>query len=135
MRLYDIVIAKKLSGGGGGGGSSDFNKVNVTIINNSGIYSSVFHFYFTESLDDGYFAGFYVDDEYGINTYMDDGVDVVSQTTQEVYILNNKNILVMPTTESPSRTYTLTGDVVETTYEDMPLFVVTGDCTITVNYQ
>ena len=36
MDLYDIAIARKLSGGGGGGGgSSDFSTAEVTIINNS----------------------------------------------------------------------------------------------------
>lgn len=34
MNLYDIAIAKKLSGGGGGGGSN-FKIANVTIISNS----------------------------------------------------------------------------------------------------
>ena len=29
MDLYDIAVARKLSGGGGGGGSSDFKKVTV----------------------------------------------------------------------------------------------------------
>lgn len=32
MNLYDIAIAKKLSGGGGGGGSSDFAVATVTVI-------------------------------------------------------------------------------------------------------
>ena len=35
MNLYDIAIARKLSGNGGGGGSSDFSTAEVTIVNNS----------------------------------------------------------------------------------------------------
>lgn len=31
MNLYDIAIARKLSGGGGGGGSSDFSTAKITI--------------------------------------------------------------------------------------------------------
>ena len=33
MDLYDIAIARKLSGGGGGGGSSDFSTATVTVVN------------------------------------------------------------------------------------------------------
>ena len=32
--LFDVVVARKLSGGGGGGGSSDFSTAEVTVINN-----------------------------------------------------------------------------------------------------
>lgn len=32
MDLFDIAIAKKLSGGGGGGGSSDFSTAKVTFV-------------------------------------------------------------------------------------------------------
>lgn len=32
--LFDVVVARKLSGGGGGGGSSDFSMATVTIVNN-----------------------------------------------------------------------------------------------------
>ena len=32
MNLYDIAIARKLSGGGGGGGSSDFSIANVSFV-------------------------------------------------------------------------------------------------------
>lgn len=31
--LFDVVVARKLSGGGGGGGSSDFSTATVTLIN------------------------------------------------------------------------------------------------------
>ena len=33
MNMYDVLLAKKLSGSGGGGGSSDFSVANVTVIN------------------------------------------------------------------------------------------------------
>lgn len=33
--LFDIVVARKLSGGGGGGGSSDFSTATVTVVNQS----------------------------------------------------------------------------------------------------
>ena len=35
MNLYDIAVARKLSGGGGGGESSDFSTAEVTIVNNT----------------------------------------------------------------------------------------------------
>ena len=31
--LFDVVVARKLSGGGGGGGSSDFSTAEVTVVN------------------------------------------------------------------------------------------------------
>lgn len=34
MDLYDIAVARKLSGGSGGGGSSDFTTANVTLVKN-----------------------------------------------------------------------------------------------------
>lgn len=37
MDLYDVAIARKLSGGGGGGGSSDFSTAEVTITTNADI--------------------------------------------------------------------------------------------------
>ena len=33
--LFDVVVARKLSGGGGGGGSSDFSTAEVTITDNA----------------------------------------------------------------------------------------------------
>lgn len=36
MNLYDIAIARKLSGGGGGGGGGDFSTAKVRISNNWG---------------------------------------------------------------------------------------------------
>lgn len=33
MNLFELAVAKKLSGSGGGGGSSDFSVANVTVIN------------------------------------------------------------------------------------------------------
>lgn len=37
MDLFDVVIARKLSGGGGGGGSSDFTTAYITTDGSSGI--------------------------------------------------------------------------------------------------
>lgn len=37
MDLFDIAIARKLSGGGGGGGSSDFSTAEVTIVGDGGL--------------------------------------------------------------------------------------------------
>lgn len=40
--LFDVVVARKLSGGGGGGGSSDFSTATVTFINNSGSETMIY---------------------------------------------------------------------------------------------
>lgn len=32
--LFDVIVARKLSGGGGGGGSSDFSTATVTVVTN-----------------------------------------------------------------------------------------------------
>ena len=49
MDLYDIAVARKLSGGGGGGGSSDFSTAQVTIINESESFSVNFYSNYEDS--------------------------------------------------------------------------------------
>lgn len=118
----------------GGGGSSDFSTAEVTVVNTTNKQDS-FYFAFVESFDSPYTTGFYIDSESGVRTDMDANVDVGASTSfiQEVYIQNDKSILLQPILATAWRTYTISGNVVETTFQDMPLFTITGDCTITIS--
>ena len=112
MNLYDIAIARKLSGGGGGGGSSDFSTAEVTITNNSADYVEL-------------------DLCYGYN-------DVVRGNTVEagVELDENDSITVDAIlykgnfgTIAPMLNIVCTGGA---TYNDGVL-KITGDCTITIS--
>lgn len=116
----------------GGGGSSDFSTAEVTIINTTN-RQIPFHFAFVESFDSSYTTAFYIDSESGVSIDRDVDVGASTSLIQEVYIQDDKSIALQPLVATAGRTYTISGNVVETTYEDSPLFTITGDCTITIS--
>lgn len=106
MDLYDIAIAKKLSGsgGGGGGGSSDFSTANITVTANEPLIS---------------LGAFIVNDEMVSLLEMD-----TSGTIQAVLYKGECHA-----SYEGESTISVSGDI---TYNDFQ-FVITGDGTITIS--
>ena len=109
MDLFDIAVAKKLSGsGGGGGGSSDFSTAEVTITNtaeNSYIYLTY---------------GAFVEDGELFMEY-----SVATGTSTATLVLYKGSQLILISADSiTSTTGDITGDIIDG-------FTITGDCTIT----
>lgn len=111
MNLYDIAIAKKLSGGGGGGGSSDFSTAQVTVVA-SGMLAIRLP---------------YIVEEDGIAGIIDNGIGEAGTYTVPMY----KNLVAGDVGELSQFTVTTTGSA-EFNQEANMIFV-TGDCTITIS--
>lgn len=110
MDLYDIAIARKLSGGGGGGGGgdSDFSIAQVTVtISTSGAYINL-----CVAIDAGGFA-------YTVSPLQESG-------TYSAVLYKGGALAAVPADFE----YTATGSIQD--YGGGMLFV-TGDCTITIS--
>lgn len=143
MNLYDIAIARKLSGGGGGGGSSDFDKAIITVVNNSNLdrsFSSVgTGVYENGELNYDYCGSFIITDNYGVKQTDDLGVSAnagETASTQTIYIVPQKNFVLVDYVDSFA-SCTISGSAEKVTVEvygtTYTLVVVTGDCTITIS--
>lgn len=112
--LFDIVVARKLSGGGGGGGSSDFSTAQVTTINNTSgegyIYGA-----FTMEADGGFSACVMY------NTYFEP-----NETRTDNLVLYKGGAIIEIQGAQPS----ISGNI-ESLGDNM--YSVTGDCTITIS--
>lgn len=107
--LFDIVVARKLSGGGGGG-SSDFSTATVTVINNTNAPVPVYAPLATE---------------YGEYKFSDSSAHVAPGTEilnvilyfgEGVIVITNGNVSISGDAE-------LEGSEI----------IITGDCTITIS--
>ena len=119
MNLYDIAIARKLSGGGGGGGSSDFTTATVTIANN------------TNKIIICYCPSLFEVDEY------DTGFPaLIANAEQDAYSMSSE-IFSAPLYKGSCLlrfddevTATITGSATQMNSMEI---IVTGDCTITIS--
>lgn len=105
MNLYDIAIARKLSGGGGGG-SSDFSTATVTFTNSAGaqfMLPCIIHMPGGESSASS--------------------IDAAEGEVQAILYKGNAMGVIL------GGTVTVTGSA---TYR-APVLTVTGDCTITIS--
>lgn len=111
MNLYDIAIARKLSGGGGGGGSSDFSiaKVTITIAKSKANLS----------------LPLIVGDS-TVGTLMIASVDEVPTQTVNMPLYKG-SLTIMPI--SVTGTVSTSGDCAY----NYGQFNITGDCTITIS--
>lgn len=112
--LFDIVVARKLSGGGGGGGSSDFSTATVTIVVNGEANTNIF-------------GAFYTDDEYGAGTYPSINSDAA---TEPLLLIMYKNYAFLTMDATDRVTAVGTGNI---TISEELYCGVTGDCTITIS--
>ena len=117
MDLYDIAVAKKLSGSSGGGGSSDFSTAQVTIISscsgsgtfyNSEVYSVILY-------ENAFWLQAAPVPRSGESTFE----IALYKTAPTPLTINNNRLQTMPT---------VTGGI---TIEDGEI-LVTGDGTITI---
>ena len=119
--LFDIAVARKLSGGsggGGGGGSSDLSTAEVTTIGTSQIVRDVWLPLIAEG--EGYaiiYAG----------TVNITSLNGPSGNTVTVPLYKGSMSFALP--EGYSGTPTITGDA---TVDEYGWVIVTGDCTITI---
>ena len=143
MSLYDIAVARKLSGGGGGGGSSDFDKAIITAVNNSNLGRSFLPFgtavYENGEVIFDYCGSFIITDNYGVK--LTDDLEVSTNagetaSTQTIYIVPQKNFLLVDYVDSFA-SCTISGSAEKVTVEvdgtTYTLVVVSGDCTITIS--
>lgn len=106
--LFDIVVARKLSGGGGGGGSSDFSTAEVTV-NTPSVRVQI---------------PYIINEEQG-GTVFDGGIANSGTYTVPLY----KGMLVADYSSISHRTITVTGNIMA----NEPMFVITGNGTITIS--
>ena len=112
MDLYDILLAKNLSGGGGG--SSDFSTAEVTFNGiGQGAYISVT---FAETIE--------AEESYPASSY---GAREVTNGTYNIILYKGLALLEIG---DPDLNVTASGAV---TTEDNLLFKITGNCTITIS--
>ena len=111
MDLYDIAVARKLSGGGGGGGSSDASTATITLVDPGEMGYILLGPFYSESHETAKPKCFTDDGEVGVLLYKNSAqVDAT-------------NVLEEGGTISVSGNATL---------EDA-FVIITGDCTITVS--
>lgn len=128
--LFDIAVARKLSGGsGGGGGSSDFSTAQVTITSTNA--EALIYFYSTvydETLNANILTGVVkISSSVWMNEYEWTGVQ---NTNTEVLFLSDNTAF-----NAYANTVVCTGDAVAV-YNDESYswnITVTGDCTITIS--
>ena len=117
--LFDIVVARKLSGGGGGG-SSDFSTAQVTLVNST-----------AESLDISLLPTYAVEEGMGC-TICTLGDQLSSNTSVTIPIVLYKGGCIWATYSVDAYadyTFTGTGSV----SMDLGMPFITGDCTITIS--
>lgn len=120
MDLYDIAIARKLSGGGGGGGgSSDFSTATVTV---------------TSQLQDwnlGMVVPAVCDDDETLGTciYSDWTIGVGDNPTPFQVVLYKGETKASVYTDEEN-TISVSGDA---TFDGNVMLTITGDCTITIS--
>ena len=122
MDLYDIAVARKLSGGGGGGGSSDFPTAYVTYVADG--QSAFFNgSYYNEDTSEEYTVALFKDgDRYVKERYIGDA------GTYEVLLIDTPAPCICVYSEP-----VITGNA---TVEQMGgdwVVAITGDCTITIS--
>lgn len=120
MDLYDIAIAKKLSGsGGGGGGSSDFSTVTVTLIRDSEDPAGGGQLNNASIIYDGQIIGY---DQLVFSSSADETVELVLYKGSFV-----SSVAAMGLSASGDIVLTNTEVIDGWTFADC---VITGDCTI-----
>ena len=143
----DILTADKMNAleqavaSGGGGGSSDFSTAEVTVVNNSdsNITLHPMLLYIDDHELTECVSAFRIDNEIGIDIYCDNGISVNNGDTGQFtfYFLTSKNFSIDANSITEPNTYVLDGSA-ETSYasydgENLPIILVTGDCTITIS--
>lgn len=103
MDLYDIAIAKKLSGSGGGGGSSDFSTATVTYETDQ-----VFPLYMARADDlmEGLTPMVRTEGEYIVPLYKGKAFAIWPQSIEDLEIETTGDI----TFDSEHKVFTITGD-------------------------
>lgn len=105
MNLYDIAVARKLSGGGGGGGSSDFSTATVTLNIDTECEMTA-----------PIYNGSYIMSKYVFTNYSEVPIVLAPQGT----------LILIDT----SGTISVSGNIISAGSDGV--YGVTGDCTITV---
>lgn len=127
MNLYDIAIARKLSGGGGGGGSSDMYTAEVSVIASNG-YS-----FYPLNFESSKIIGVANDENNGLTDYMsEEGVPFIFSSGNEDftwYILNNESIYLI----SQGSIFSVSGSAEVIDTDEIEFVRIYGDCTITIN--
>lgn len=125
MDLYDIAVARKLSGGsgGGGGGSSDFSTAEITVTGpTEENYLNVL----------GAMAVDYHDEEYpeDDDSYTASSENVTSNSVLQIVMYKGKAyVALVPYSEQT--VITVSGNIEATVIENR--YIITGDCTITIS--
>lgn len=127
MDLYDIAIARKLSGGGGGGGSSDFSKAIVNVIGND----KTIDFLPNTLESDAVIAVCVVD--WGLTASEDDMHFNVDNTLTETFYILNNNYITAVSYDAPTQNYSVTGNAEVSSYSGTNIVKIYGDCTITIS--
>lgn len=132
--LFDVVVARKLSGGGGG--SSIVHPVQVTIVNNTNDQLTLLPTISNDDPTSGYLGGFYIDnDGIGIANQESNWIPALEAGATAVlspaYCLDDGVIYIIDIM-GEHYTYTLSGNATKTEIQGMDVIAVTGDCTITV---
>ena len=137
MSLYDIAVARKLSGGGGGGGSSIVHPVQVTITNNVSYGVNFLAMAGTDDPMSGQNTGFYIDPSSGL-TRIDNNSNwlptLESGTTTVLpvaYVLEG-GVIYLFDFMGEHYTYTLSENATQTQVDIYDAIAITGDCTITI---
>lgn len=111
--LFDVVVARKLSGGSGGGGSSDFSTATLTVNGD-----------FTQS--DLFIAPVVEKDP----NNEDIAFPMIQSGNSTCTVILYKGRSTLMFMGSQSRTIAVSGNI-ETV--DMGVYIITGDCTITLS--
>lgn len=117
--LFDVVVARKLSGGGGGG-SSDFSTAEVTFVNQT----ESFIYDFLMPCVEG------TDTEYVIPNAAGALVDLDASNTKTYTAILYKGICSLSYPSNTSMTFSITGSAEKISDG---VVSVTGDCTITIS--
>lgn len=117
--LFDIAVARKLSGGGGGGGSSDFSTATVTLVDSGGVGPLLYGAFYYESEPP------FAPDPH-TNAYAN-----TDQETVEIVLYKGSAIIDAADVIAQGATFTVSGNASVLT--PLPIINVTGDCTITIS--
>lgn len=142
MSLYDIAVARKLSGGGGGGGSCDFHKATVSVT--ASLLGATVDVDFVQDSKPNftkgpvpiqYNGGFVIDEDAGVSALPPTYVDSEETQTIELYLYKSCYANLSAFEANGANVYTVTGDaeIIDVYGDESSYFVrITGDCTITV---
>ena len=138
--LFDVVVARKLSGGGGG--SSDFSTATVTIINNIPNYVTtlfpVFYHVNNHEITD-YQSGFVINEDIGIDTSVGDGWSADYGTSEyTAHLIPNHNFSLDGAVITDEFERITVSGLAEKSYisdggSNLNTIIITGDCTITIS--